>query len=653
MAEGKVQAVHETPMAQIKDAMARYPEVLLRLKRQNSKGQWATVASDVRKPTAELASLTSWITQMAGGGKFRIEVYNPADPTSDCGIPPWYEEIEAPPMPPVATQEEFAHGATPGAGQRYLGRGGYQPAYSFGGGMAGATGPAGYPQPTPPRPQAPSSPMQPTWGAGLPPSQARAFYEAQNPGYFGGGLDQRVWGGAKHTPDEAFAQVASQRERELQQMRDEHRREKEKLEGLIAQLNATIQSLRDDLSEERRRAEQQMFQMQIEMLKGQQNQRSNLDLNGIAAIAAGVAPIFTGLFQTSAQRQQAQTEASQRFMEMQMGAVNAMMTASLTKKDDGFEKTLTMLLPLIQPVLQEWMHARSPQAQAKLIETMSDQQMTFLGMAAQMVQAQIEAEGETPKWYPILQEILGSAINLGQAYFSGQTIDKLRSLPPDQARKLATQMGLDPDELGIGGGMAAPRLPTQVAPVAPAQQSTPVVTESTDAATAKAEQERLHQASQVVAAVLRDERLPQFFRSQEWEHLLLMIHAELDVEETARALADHLDALHDAGILPTQLELPDGGAPINLTTYSDDPTVLGRILHMMPITQKSPAYVQQLLEALGALYVAAEEETEEEQPPAPVNGRGQVIDMTERRTVTEELAKADERQPEPDPVPVS
>src|SRR3989304_1368045 len=142
--QAKAVKLTEVPIDAIKDAVVNYPECTIRVVRQNSKGHWQTVAAGVSKPTEELASLDEWLRELAGGGRFRIEPFDPSDRTTRV-LPPFYIDIEGPPR--AVNQDLWA------------------------GGM-----PMGIPVPQMQQQQpAVQNPSFPPWARGLPPMQQQNY----------------------------------------------------------------------------------------------------------------------------------------------------------------------------------------------------------------------------------------------------------------------------------------------------------------------------------------------------------------------------------------------------------------------------------------------------------------------------------------------
>ena len=89
----------EMPVDDLKDKMAIYPKVSLRITRRNGKGQIATVYGGLLMTIQEVFDLDSWLKGNAGGGEYRVELRDPSD-TSNYVVKPFKLHVEGPPRPP-------------------------------------------------------------------------------------------------------------------------------------------------------------------------------------------------------------------------------------------------------------------------------------------------------------------------------------------------------------------------------------------------------------------------------------------------------------------------------------------------------------------------------------------------------------------------
>jgi hypothetical protein len=74
--------VHEgLPTEAIIEACKTHAEAKIRIRRQDAKNHWSFVTSNVIMPTIEMLDLEAWVSDRAGGGRFRIDAVSPSDPT--------------------------------------------------------------------------------------------------------------------------------------------------------------------------------------------------------------------------------------------------------------------------------------------------------------------------------------------------------------------------------------------------------------------------------------------------------------------------------------------------------------------------------------------------------------------------------------------
>jgi hypothetical protein len=603
----------DVPIDQIRDAMTRTPEVIVTVKRQNARGQWGSVASAMRKPTAELAALDDWLMSHGGGGKYRISATDPADPTSEV-VPAFIVEIEGQPRPATFMQEAMAPGAVPPE---------YHSAPQSAPGYGGAYPPA----PAPPRPYG----FIPPWAAGLPPSQQAAFLPPQQPqqGFDPGQRYNQPLN--RYTPDELAKQTSDRLEKELGEVR-------KTLETVRQTYEAKIDTLNAQLLEAKTTAREREFEARIQAMIAQnaaQHAQAAKPQTDMFDKIVALTPLFQLWMTGNQNREGLAVNQQTRMLELMMA-----------KKDDS-GGTLAMIekfAPLAVPLITKLFDARGPEAQAKLIEQMSEQQLTFLGMAAQLVQSQIEAEAEAEgakgKLIPVLEQVLGGAMQLGQAWLQGKQYDDLEQLPPELRMQKLKAMGVDdqsimainneimlkqqaqaqralPMQQAITSMVQRPPQPqpqaqppavTQVRPIAPPVQpdvvhAAEVVTE--EPALSADENERIRRADALVQQQLKNPLVPPEFKTPEWARLLVLIHAQLDPDGVAEELATYLDHLADEDKLPQAL-----------SGFHDNPrATLARIFALLPIQKSAPQYVKALLDEIDKLY-------EPEEQPAPASNGG-------------------------------
>jgi hypothetical protein len=518
---------NEVPLEAVRDAQASYPEVALKVCRQNARGHWQTVVTNVQKPTSELADLEPWLMELAGGGRFRIQSFNPLDKTHEV-VPAFYVTIEgAPHAATVSTNDAMAWG-TPGA----------------------PGSPAGYPQ---------AANQASPWARGLAPHQQQVYVDSMDPNYRPGMRYSRQV--ARHTADEIAVKQMATLEAELKSEREKRERDRKEFEQRMLQMEKDARQREERFREEQARAREQAFEERIKLLTAQPQQPNIVET--IAPLATALAPVFAAMVSGSKDRAAIAADQQAKTMELQMQGINTLLAAGQNKVDP-MDKLMTTFGPIIVPLVQKMMENNSPEMKAKLFEAMADQQLASVSMVAQMMQQQIEAEGQQPPWAPLASALLQSAVELGSAYIQDQRAEK-----DAQARKQ------------VAGGAQ----PKQVA---------------ADAAQAQEVDPAYAEAIKTVEKIFSTEGFPEDFKTREWANLLMLLHAEHDQEETARLLAEHIAHLARFNTLPEVLK----------DVAQDPEATLKRILALLPINIQAPEYAKAVVERT-CLILRGEDEEED------------------------------------------
>jgi len=615
MNDGAINAkktLEEIPLDSIRDAMANYEQVNIRVTRRNDRGQIATVYGDVIRETAELADIDEWLRSNAGGGRFRIEARDPNDKTRYV-LPPFHVTVEGPPRPPRFLGHPSEAAAGPGA---YGPSGAYPPVGMESQHMSyqGPKPPASYQQPQPfyGHPDPHDAPP-PAWLSGVHPSLRSGYvFPRSNP-----------MGEAPRAPSATIASDALAL-RQLEQQRGEAQAQIAKLEAQNHALQEKLDRMLDELKAERERAREERHRLELdalkkEMLSTRKPDDAGADWTKIAAAMAPFAPVLAAMVQSREQ-------SSSKALELQQAGLQSLMQATLTQanKPNG----LTELMPVVLPMLKELMEAKSPKAQAELYNSMVENNLNSVAMMAQLVEAFASSGKEEPWYLPMIRETLNGVVGMTEAYMQGKGLpgqrgEELRQLAaPQQAapqhanaqRAAPVQQATRAPQLGhatystFDDAEPAPaptpaaqqqqprvsvrRQPVAVPPPEPVQAPQVVASAPEDALDAGSEDE--DEGPEDLAAIERELRetakpshrmlltmLPADYQTLEWRIILLRMHAaDEDAEDIAETLAGYLTELHGAGALPESLaDLPQ-----------DPARALDRVFSFLPVQREAPEY---------------------------------------------------------------
>ncbi len=606
MADGSnpKKTLEEIPLDAIRDAMANYEQVNIRVTRRNDRGQIATVYGDVIRETAELADIDEWLRSNAGGGRFRIEARDPNDKTRYV-LPPFHVTVEGPPRPPRYLGHPTEASAGPGA---YGPSGAYPPVGMENQHMSyQGKPPSSYQQPQPfyGHPDPHDAPP-PAWLAGVHPSLRSGYvFPRSTPS---SGNDSRAPGAT--IASDALAL------RQLEQQRSEAQTQIAKLEAQNHALQEKLDRMLEELKGERERAREERHRLELEalkkeMLSSRKPEENATDWTKMAAAMAPFAPVLAALVQSREQ-------SSSKALELQQAGLQSLMQATLSQanKPNG----LTELLPIVMPMVKELMEAKSPKAQAELYNSMVENNLNSVAMMAQLVEAFASSGKEEPWYLPMIRETLSGVVGMTEAYMQGKGLpgqrgEELRRLAaPQQAAQHAPQQAQTAQAPQVGTAtystfddvepepqpaavqqkrVSVRRQPITPPSPAPAQTPEVVAGPPVDALDMDAEVDEDDQPEDL-SAIERELResakpshrmlltmLPGDYQTLEWRIILLRMHAaDEDAEDIAETLAAYLAELHEAGTLPE-----------SLADLAQDPArALDRVFAFLPISREEPAY---------------------------------------------------------------
>lgn len=580
-------------------------EVSLNIKRQAPNGRWSAVRGAILMPPYALFELQEAVQSIAGGGTFIYEVVDPN--TKTLLLDRWREIYDGRPravpdkltlmfntdtgrLQPVDRSHAMAGIFEPGG-----------PAAQPVGAMGGVPGmPMQQPMQMGAMPSMGGMPMQSPMGFASPQQQLQQMALQQGPQPQRDARGQLLpppqgllpaWMKA-YSPEVQWGHVMEERMRKLegqvqtgqlggqggmaghwiareireggelksqlsaaqQTLANIERATQEKIEALRKELDAELRVERErreraEREAERERADARYAELAAR-LEAQKDAKPAIDWSALAAIAAPLAGVLS-----AKQAAEAETRKAERDAETKM-----MLAMIAPKKDDnGMVPMLTALAPLLVPVLTKWMDTSGPQAQAELMGIEHEQRMMSLKMMADML-GQMAPEAP-PAWQPIVENMITA--------FGTHMMQRAQH----QTR-----------QLGGGRTQGLPQGAPQPVPAAPPQPAGPTPLEEL--------LRHFEQNDPEAGADVRDiyQRLPaQFgFHTHEWATILFNIHAKLEVREMAEVIKDHLIACERFQTMP---------AP--LASVFDDPRgALMTVLGPLPITEKDPQYVQELVTAV-------------------------------------------------------
>lgn len=571
MATAKTKTLEEMPIDELRDAMANYEQVSLKITRRNEKGQIATVYSDVNMTLEELLVIDGWLKANAGGGRFRVEARNPAD-KSKYIVQPFHVGVEGMPRPPRFLGNPQHQNPQVGMEPQMNPYNPYGPHPQQ---------PYGYDQQPQPDPYGPPAPP---WAAGLHPSQR-------------GGYARSYRMGSSPAPG---ATVASD-QLAIRQMEKQEAEKAAQIAKLEAQNQALLERLdrqaeeakkeREEAREERHRAELRALEARMEALAKPQETKSNSSADLIAALAP-FAPVLATMISSN-------KEASSKSLEVQQQGLTQLMQATLSQanKPDSTSEMIKTFLPMAMPLIQGMMENKSPAAQAQLFNSMVENNLNSVAMMAQLIEAFAGSGDQEPWWLPMVRETMTGVVGMTEAYMQGQgglpgqlPQPAMRPLPEPHPGALPQGQPAQPgasaystvnlDEAPAMQPTPTPQPEPQHAPmggVAPAPTQ-PTAHEMEEAL--KADASPLHR--------LMLTQLPPDFQTPEWRIIALALHQTDDVEEVANFISGHVSHLMNFGLLPAAL----------LDIEEDPARALDRVMGPLPISKENPKFAAAVLRAV-------------------------------------------------------
>lgn len=558
---GKSPTFQGVPLQQIQESMDKYTSIPIKVYRRNARGHLSVIGQWEKTPT-ELADVDMWLKDMWGGGRFRIEPRDPDNPTQYATpIPPFELEVEGPMKVANLGAGGGGGGGTYGDGPSFsapmpIGMPPGMPGMSMPGAMMAGMGGMGGGRP--------DQRYLPPFVRAMEPQHQVAYAQqmgiplvSEIPG--GGGYTQPVM---KFTPDALMKDEVERAnttiERERREREAERRAAEIKLEALRKESDARhqetmkrLEQLDRERNEERARDRDRMQAAEMASLRAEiqqgQNRRPAID----PAIVASLAPVLTALLTSG-------RESQTRAAELQAKGVSDLMQATLARSDKNplmdMVKTLGPLLVPLAPVLKDWWDSKSPRAQADLVATMAENQLTSIGMMARLVNDFSASAGgpgaEPPWWMPMVQETMRGITSA--------------------AEKMSA---------GTKAAVAGPQTQLVVAPPASAQNAQPGANGGFNPLNGMSGQ-------QIAQLIFSDPRLPQDFKTREWLRILTELHDKRPVDGVAQLVSDHIRHLDD--------KLPEA---LKGLWESDTPDqILASMFSMLPIAQMDPAYTQQFLQ---------------------------------------------------------
>lgn len=605
MAEGRIATLKEVPVEAIEQAIRNgVEELTAKIKRRNARGQLGYIISGINQKLSEILDGTfeKWLRDLAGGGQFYVDLTNPSDPL-DRPIKPFEITIEGPMK--LVDRSANAHLFGPTATMPVWQQPGWQPG-------APPPVPTAAPQYTVPGTgyQAPGTFQAPPilanmpWAQGLSPADQWAVAQ-QLEAKLG---PAAVAPGATLASDQMALRQIADLKAEVVQARAEKQHAEATLENErkvhqkeMTTLNERLDKIEKTAAEERHKAEMRVLEAKMDALATRKHDEPSTDW---AKLAAALAPIGTAMITSSNTR-------DQEVQKLQFQTLQTMLAADKKKGGDG--ELLQHLAPILAPVLLQLVQNKSPEAQANLHATLMDAMMHNMSMTAQFVQSMTEiqnnAQGEMPWWVPIVQGAVSSLTDIATAW-AAMKGDQAPKLPHGVIRR---PMGLPAGMPGVEQGM--PGMPGMPGASMPAPAAGGIYRNLDDAAGSAPplSQPPVQQGPNpetVVRIIMMSPQLPREFKTPEWERVLLAIHRQENVLETAELTLGLLVHLQRFDRLPAQMG----------EVFDKPQEVLTAMIGDLPIKQWAPGYLKALIDALVMMITQDDEdepEDAEEDEPEP------------------------------------
>lgn len=546
---GKAPTHNGIPTVLLQEAADIYTGYIpVKIYRRNARGQIAMLGK-FDKNVSEVADIDVWLAQEYGGGRYRIECYDPENIMRFASpIPPFEVEINGPMKAQNYSPSSQGDSAIAPMGSMPSMFG--MPQMGAPPGMPHAMMPGGQQGRVDPR-------FLPPFVRGMQPEQQLAWAQANGvplvPEIPGGGFTQPVM---KYTPDalmkEELDRAQTVLEKERREREQERRENERKLEQLrkesdqrFAELTKRMEQSDRERAEERERERERARHAEMAGLRAEiaasQNRRPAID----PAIVTALAPVLATLISTG-------RDAQNRSLELQSKGISDLMQATLQRSDKNplFDMIKTVG-PVLAPFLKDWWESKSPRAQADLVATLAENQLTSIGMMARLVNdfgANQGGGGEPPWWLPMVQETMRGITKAaeGLTNTSKASVQVVQGPPPNAVSAQQPQQQPQQNGADMFSGFSG---------------------------------------QQIAQLIFSDPRMPADFKTREWFQILVAVHSKAPVDQVGPVIAEHIRNLDD--------NLPQALAGL---WDSDKPSdIFGQMFGQLPIGQMDPGYVQALI----------------------------------------------------------
>lgn len=387
--------------------------------------------------------------------------------------------------------------------------------------------------------------------------------------------------------DQVLQKITEEKEAELKKLREQQAREN-------AERDAELKRLRMELERQQEAAREAKHAAQIEALRAEIRAATEATKHAAPpppSLADQLAPLLGAL-----------APFVPVFKEMITGSANKdaevmklLLSASLAPKPDTTKELLTTFLPTVMPLIKETLTKKDPSVtdQMALIQSMSDQQMNMLSMAAQLIEA--SAPPVDSPGVQVAKQVLDGVTRLAHAVamkngMGDGASQVLPSGPPPGLRGVPSTTGevYDPN-----GGEEPPI------------ETTPAMRRQRRAAAKPPAPETL--------ALFK--MLPTDFQTAEWQLILTALHQDPpeDVEEISAKLAGHIENLINLKVVPAELR----------SILVAPRETLSSLMVLLPVSQTHPDYAMRVLDRVLAML------REDGYTPEPAPQRTQaVVDAT-------------------------
>lgn len=532
--QGRAPTLREVPYTEIEEAIGLYREVDMQVERRSPRGNLAHLGRWLVAPQ-ELLQIGSWLQEKAGGGKFRVTCLKPDGSGKAEPIPAFEVEVEGLPRIMKSSDFDTQNSFSPGAPNMNMPAGGGAP-------------------PIDPR-------MLPPFVRAFPPHQQQAW--AQQQGIAPAPQGPYTQPVASFASDQLAARELDEAKAELRRERAAREKDRRDAEARQSQLDQRIEAMEKRHLEETRRLEDERNRQQLEAIRQEQArdreafkemvQRMQSAPKGpdMAALVAAAAPVLTAFLSSNSDRQN-------KSLEVQSQGLNNLLQATLQKTDHKpmLEMAKT-LAPIVAPLLAAFWESKSPKAQADLVATMAEQQLTSISMMSELVQAAASSGGEPPWWMPMVQQTMAGIVQ------AAETMANKTKGYGDSPRQVPTV---------YAGQAAAPSQPAQRGP-----------------------------GDSMARMVMSNPHWPADMQNEDWYTALVLLHDQRPVQETAAFIADLMQRL-DA----------QKKTPVLLAKFWDEADVaLLTAFQALPIWQINQPYAKQVIQQIIHLCGGDEEEEPE------------------------------------------